>query len=150
MYMCVYICFSFSVYKIFGHTSLLILSTVRGKMVVCEKWHSESFRMPTGYCSRHGKVISPCLPSLPACLIVVLQTDTQNMNLNETGIICTRLFFLELVFSYFPLLLKNLSWLQITFRINCVLWHSVLYISDPLFSISFPTSNLLILPLKSN
>ena len=148
--MCVYICFSFSVYKIFGHTSLLILSTVRGKMVVCEKWHSESFRMPTGYCSSHGKVISPCLPSLPACLIVVLQTDTQNMNLNETGIICTRLFFLELVFSYFPLLLKNLSWLQITFRINCVLWHSVLYISDPLFSISFPTSNLLILPLKSN
>ena len=148
--MCVYICFSFSVYKIFGHTSLLILSTVRGKMVVCEKWHSESFRMPTGYCSRHGKVISPCLPSLPPCLISCFTNRHSEHEFEWNRIICTRLFFLELVFSYFPLLLKNLSWLHITFRINCVLWHSVLYISDPLFSISFPTSNLLILPLKSN
>ena len=148
MYICVYICFFFSVYKIFGHTSPFILSTVRGKMVVCEKWHSESFRMPTGYCRAWERYYSPFPLSSCMSYTYVLQTDTQNMNLNETGIVCTRLFFLELVFSYFPLLLKNLSWLHVTFRMNCVLWHSVLYISDPLFSISFPTSNLLIVPLK--
>lgn len=110
MCVCIYVSPVYT-HTLFCHTQFLH-SAVKRNVIICEKLCSESFRMPSGYDSAIGGsrlcIVSPCLLFVPPYFVPVFcKPSIQNVDLNEVGLVSTRLLFLELISGCFPLLLKS-------------------------------------------